>query len=400
LQNPWDRNGLRTKIHTPHRNYIKIWRNQRGLTFSRKGNVVAGQSMPKEKMKAVVHYALQEGAVELREVKSPAELGEDEVLLHTRAVGVCGSEVHQFHNSQSWPVRVPVILGHEFCGVVARAGKTVRGFKAGDRVASETAARICGECAYCRSGEYNLCPNRRGFGAGIDGAMADFVNVPARCLHHLPDAVNWERAALTEPCCVAYNATCVKTQIRGGDSVLILGPGPVGLLCLALAKLSGAGWLGVVGLEKDQKRLAIAAAMGADAILVAGKKIKGADEPITAVRSLGDGLGVDAVIDASGASQPLEFAMAAVRPGGQITKVGWGPQPLGFSLDPLVQKAVRIQGSFSHNYKIWERVISLLASRKLDPLPLVGRVAPLEDWRTCFDQMAEGQIVKGVLMPK
>lgn len=364
----------------------------------------AGQPMPKEKMTAVVHFALQEGAVELREVKSPPEPADDEVLLQTRAVGVCGSEVHQYHNSQSWTVCVPVILGHEFCGVVERAGKAVRGFKAGDRVASETAARICGECAYCRSGEYNLCPSRRGFGAGIDGAMADLVNVPARCLHHLPDAVTWERAALTEPCCVAYNATCIKTQIRAGDSVLVLGPGPVGLLCLALAKLSGAEWLGVVGLEKDQKRLAIAACLGADAILMAGKKKKGekgegTDEPIAAVHSLGDGLGVDIVIDASGASQPLEFAMAAVRPGGQITKVGWGPQPLGFSLDPLVQKAVRIQGSFSHNYRIWERVIALLASGRLDPLPLVGRVAPLEYWKTCFDEMAGGQIVKGVLMP-
>jgi alcohol dehydrogenase/L-iditol 2-dehydrogenase len=364
--------------------------------------MVAGYPMPKKKMAAVVHYALKEGAVELREVMSPPEPADHEVLLQTRAVGVCGSEVHQLHNSQSWPVRVPVILGHEFCGVIARAGKSVRGFKAGDRVASETAARICGECAYCRSGEYNLCPSRRGFGAGIDGAMADFVNVPARCLHQLPDAVTWERAALTEPCCVAYNATCVKTHIRAGDSVLILGPGPVGLLCLALAKLSGAGWLGVVGLEKDYKRLAIAASLGADPILVAGKKKTSSleDEPIAAVHALGDGLGVDVVIDASGASQPLQFALAAVRPGGQITKVGWGPQPLGFSLDPMVQKAVRIQGSFSHNYKIWERVIALLASGRLDPLPLVGRVAPLEDWRICFDEMAGGQIVKGVLMPK
>lgn len=342
----------------------------------------------------------------MREANSPPEPGDDEVLLHTRAVGVCGSEVHQYHNSQSWPVRVPVILGHEFCGVVERAGKAVRGFKAGDRVASETAARICGECAYCRGGEYNLCPLRRGFGAGIDGAMADFVNVPARCLHHLPDGVSWERAALAEPCCVAYNATCIKTQIRAGDSVLVLGPGPVGLLCLTLAKLSGAGWLGVVGLEKDQKRLAIAASLGADSILVAGKKnegekgkSEGAEEPLAAIHSLGDGLGVDVVIDGSGASQPLEFALAAIRPGGQITKVGWGPQPLGFSLDPMVQKAVRIQGSFSHNYRIWERVIALLASGRLDPLPLVGRVAPLEDWKTCFDEMASGQIVKGVLMP-
>lgn len=362
--------------------------------------------MPKGTMSAVVHYALKKGAVELRDAPRPRDLADDGVLLQTRALGVCGSEVHQYHNTQSWKVRVPVILGHEFCGVVVQAGKSVRGFREGDRVVSETAARICGHCAYCLSGEYNLCPERLGFGYGVDGAMADFVMVPARCLHHLPDSISWERAALTEPCCVAYNATCVKTHLRAGDAILILGPGPVGLLCLALAKLSGAGWLGVAGLEQDAQRLAIAKSCGADAVLVAGKKEKdekpqGVDmtDPLSTVRALGDGLGVDVVIDASGASKSLELAMAAVRPGGQITKVGWGPQPLDFSLDPLVQKAVRLQGSFSHNYRIWEKVIMLMGSGRLDPSPLVGRVAPLEDWRICFEEMAAGKIVKGVLKP-
>ncbi len=350
---------------------------------------MAGNSMA-----AVVHYALQPGAVELREVPSPGEPADDEVLLQSGAIGVCGSEVHQYHNSQSWKVNVPVILGHEFCGVVAQVGRAVQGFREGDRVASETAARICGRCAYCRSGEYNLCPKRLGFGYGVDGAMADLVRVPARCLHHLPDSVSFEKAALTEPCCVAYNAACIKAHIRPGDSALVFGPGPIGLLCLALAKLSGAGWLGVAGLEQDKQRLSIAKRLGAERTIIGGR-----DELIQVVRSLGDGLGVDAVIDATGHSTTLELALAAVRPAGQITKVGWGPQPLGFSLDPLVQKAVRLQGSFSHNFGIWEKVIALLASGQLDPSPLVGRVESLSGWRRCFEEMASGEIVKGVLKP-
>ena len=170
--------------------------------------------MPEKSMAAVVHFALKPGAVELRELPRPRDVADDEVLLRTGAVGVCGSEVHQYHNTHSWRVNVPVVLGHEFCGVVARAGKAVRGFREGDRVTSETAARICGQCIYCRTGEYNLCPDRLGFGYGVDGAMAEFVKAPARCLHHLPDSVPFEKAALTEPCSVAYNATCVKTHIR------------------------------------------------------------------------------------------------------------------------------------------------------------------------------------------
>jgi L-iditol 2-dehydrogenase len=350
--------------------------------------------MPAASMAAIVHYALEKYAVELREVPLPGDPADDEVLVSTRAVGVCGSEIHQFHNTQSWPVYTPVILGHEFSGVVAAVGKGVQGFREGDRVVSETAARICGQCAYCRSGEYNLCPQRRGFGYGVNGAMADRVRVPARCLHHLPDAVPFEKASLTEPCCVAFNAACVQTEIRPGDSVLVLGPGPIGLLCLELAKLSGASWVGVTGLKQDAARIQVAQALGVDCALSEGE-----DQVREVVATVGDGLGVDVVIDAAGASAALKMAMAVVRPAGQITKVGWGPQPLNFSLDPLVQKAVRLQGSFSHNFKMWESVLALLASGKLDPLRIVGRIEAYPNWRACFDQMASGEIVKAVLTP-
>ena len=345
-------------------------------------------------MEAVVHYELRDGGVELREVPLPPDPNEGEVTLRTEAIGVCGSEVHQYHNSQSWPVNVPVILGHEFSGVVDKVGPGVLGFREGDRVVSETAARICGHCAYCRSGEYNLCPRRLGFGYGIDGAMADSVRVPARCLHHLPANVPATSAALSEPCCVAYNAVAVKTKIEPGASVLVLGPGPIGLLSMMMAKLCGAGWLAVAGLERDRPRLDLALQLGADRTFSGGR-----EELLAGIREHGDGLGVDAVIDASGSSAVLDLALAAVRAGGQITKVGWGREPLQISLDPLVQKAVRLQGSFSHNYAIWERVIALLASGRLNPAPLVGRVEPLEGWRGCFEDMEFGRIVKGVLKP-
>ncbi|MGH9325062.1 MAG: zinc-binding dehydrogenase [Terriglobia bacterium] len=350
--------------------------------------------MGTHQMAAVVHYALEKGGVELREVPRPSHLADDEVLLRSEAVGICGSDVHQFHNTQGWKVNVPVILGHEFCGTVAEVGRSVKGFKAGDRVASETAARICGHCIYCRSGEYNLCPERLGFGYGLDGAMAEYVKVPARCLHHLPASVSFKKAALTEPCCVAYNATCVQTHLRPGDSVLVLGPGPIGLLCLLLARIAGASWLGVAGLPRDGQRLEIAKSLGASSILV-----KSVEENTEVIHSLGDGLGVDVVMDASGHSAALQLALAAVRPGGQITKVGWGPQALDFSLDPLVQKAARIQGSFSHNYAVWEKVIALLASSRLDPTPLIRRVEPLANWKGCFEEMAAGDAVKNVIQP-
>src|SRR5204863_154332 len=131
---------------------------------------------------------------------------------------------------------------------VAKAGRAVKGVREGDRVVSETAAVICGECLLCRTGRYNLCPDRKGFGYGINGAMASFVKVPARCLHAIPDTLPFTLACLAEPHAVAYNAMCVNSTIRPGDLVVVLGPGPIGLLCARMAALAGADPLIVVGL--------------------------------------------------------------------------------------------------------------------------------------------------------
>lgn len=345
-------------------------------------------------MTAVVQYDLKPGSVEVRELAIP-EIGEDEVLLQVGAVSVCGSDVHQYHGSQSWPVAVPVILGHEFGGVVAKAGKRVKTIKEGDRVVSETASYICGQCMMCRTGAYNLCPQRKGFGYGINGAMAGFVRVPERTLHHIPDSLSFEKAALTEPCCVGYNAVIEKSKVKPGDTVVVFGPGPIGLLCAEMARLAGAGNLIVAGMASDKLRLEAALELGAThAVNLQETDLK------DLVLSLGDGLGAHLVVDAAGASAALKSALDIVRPGGQITKVGWGPQPLGFSIDPLVQKAVTLQGSFSHTFQNWEMVVSMLASGQINLKPIISRVAYLEDWKDCFDGMHNGNYVKTVLQPK
>ncbi len=341
-------------------------------------------------MPAVVNYAKEPHSVELREVKIP-EIGEEDVLLQVKAVSVCGSDLHQWLGGISWKVNYPCILGHEFGGVISQVGKRVKGFKEGDRAVSETAAVIDETSPFTKRGLYNLDPNRLGFGYGVNGAMTKFVKVPARCLHTIPEGLEFTQAVLTEPCSVAYNAVCMNTTIRPGDSVLVIGPGPIGLLCALMAKLNGAGHLIVAGIPGDEKRLEVATQLGADKILTANVE--------EYVKELGDGYGVDLVIDAAGISKTLELAIRVVRPAGQITKVGWGPQPMNFSLDQVVQKAVKLQGSFSHNYPIWERVLSMMASGQLDVRPLISKTAPLEDWLECFEKMHQGEYVKAVLLP-
>src|SRR5687767_6067004 len=341
---------------------------------------------------AVVQYALEPLAVELREVVIP-EIGDDDVLLRVGAVSVCGSDVHQCYNTHSWPVNLPVTLGHEFAGTVAKTGRAVKGFREGDRVVSETAAVVCGECLLCRTGRDNLCPQRKGFGYGVNGAMASYVKVPARCLHNIPDTLPFPLACLAEPHSVAYNAMCVNSTIRPGDMVVVLGPGPIGLLCARMAALAGADPLIVVGLPADVPRLETATRLGAHRV------VNAAEQSVDDVVRSYSALGADLVCEASGASRPLDLALALTRPDGQVTKVGWSPDLLPININPLVQKNLRLQGSFSHTFPTWERVIHLLDRRLTLPDEIVGLTSPLDGWREAFDAMHTGRVIKSVLIP-
>lgn len=339
------------------------------------------------KFNAVVNFAPEKGSVEIREIEKPI-IGAEDVLLEVANVGVCGSDLHQWTADHSWPVNYPVVLGHEFGGHISALGTNVKNWREGDRVVSETAAVIDGNNPLSKQGLYNLDPTRKGFGYGVNGAMTHFVRVPARCLHRVPDKLPFEQACLTEPCSVAYNAVVMNSHIRPGDRVIVIGPGTIGILCAAMANLCGAD-VAIVGLESDRGRLEIARKYGCEPLV--GDAAQWAQQY--------DGLGVDCVIDAAGVSATLKMAMDWVRPNGQITKVGWGPKPINFSLDPMVQKNVRLQGSFSHNWPIWEKVLSLLASGKLDVRPIIGGVWALEDWHSAFEEMHTGNVVKSILKP-
>jgi alcohol dehydrogenase/L-iditol 2-dehydrogenase len=343
-------------------------------------------------MRALVNYERTPYKVEIREKGEP-EIGDDDVLLAVKGVGVCGSDLHQWHASHSWAVNYPVTLGHEFGGIVARAGAKVRGFAEGDRVVSETAASICGQCVYCRTGSYNLCPRRLGFGYGLDGAMADYVRVPARCLHAVPDSVPFEDAAMTEPGCVACNAVMELSRIMPGDTAVVLGPGAIGLMVVQMCRLCSPGKLVLVGTSRDEARLEMGRRLGATHTLLADR-----DDVTASVLALGDGLGAHLVVDCVGISEALKTCMEIVRPAGQITKVGWGRSPVGVSLDPIVQKAVTLQGSFSHNYRTWERVLGLMANGQLDLAPM-RRVFPLTEWESAFKTMDSLEIAKSILVP-
>src|SRR5947208_3083405 len=169
-------------------------------------------------MKALARVAHEPGALEMCSIPDP-DPGPGEVVIAVTAAGLCGSDLEAYPQRLASTTPLPRVPGHEFSGRIVALGVGVEGWSVGDHVVSETAAYVCGTCALCRSGQYNLCPWRRGFGFGVDGAFAPYVRVPVRCLHRVPASLPLHLAALTEPTCVTYNAVVAKAvRLQGAFS--------------------------------------------------------------------------------------------------------------------------------------------------------------------------------------
>jgi len=343
-------------------------------------------------MKALVKFGNKDGQVEIRDVPMP-QIGPDDVLLQVKAVGVCGWDIEMWRHKMANPVTVPVIQGHEFCGVISQLGAAVKDFAEGDPVVSETSAVVCGKCPQCLTGNYHLCPQRKGFGYGVDGAFTDYVKVPRRCLHRMPEGVKFEHACLTEPGCVAYQALVVLSRIMPGTPLLIIGPGPIGLFSLQVAKACGAGPIIVAGTDRHRLRFEAARKLGADLIINVSK-----EDARQIVMDETGGQGAPLVVDAAGNEHALKLAVDTVARQGQITKIGWGPKPVNFSLDPLLSKAVRLQGTFSHNWPTWEAVIAMISQGTLKMDPMISHRIVIDQWKETFQAIQDGHGVKAVML--
>ncbi len=332
--------------------------------------------------------------VELRDVVKPT-VRPGAVLLKVKAAGICGWDIEMWKHTMANPVTIPVTQGHEFSGEIMELGDGVTGWKIGDRVASETSAVVCGECHLCLAGDYQLCPERKGFGYGVDGAFAEFVVVRQEILHAIPQGISYEEAALTEPFCVAHHALTDQIQVKNDDTVLVIGPGPVGLISLQMAKVLGAKKTILAGTSSNAARMKIAADNGwADVTIDIGK-----ENPMQVVAEVTGGRGADVVADCAGGTSALSMALECVRRKGSIVKIGWGPQPFNQSLDILLRKSVILAGTFGHNRKDWNAVIGMFADGRLHPKPMISYVLPLTDWHKAFEMIEAKQAVKVVLVP-
>src|ERR1700753_3920646 len=220
-------------------------------------------------MKALVKYASGEGNVEIQEVEEP-RCGDNQVKLEIAYCGICGTDLHVLHDTfRNYP---PVILGHEFSGTVVEVGSRVTNATRGERVAGLGATAVtCGQCEYCRSGYFIFCANRRGMGHGVNGAFTRYVLMRPDQLYRIPEHFSLEEAALSEPFAAVVQAVTEITTVRSGDTVLVSGPGPMGLLCLKLLVAEGVRAI-VGGAPGDQERLAAALRIGAAAVINVGEQ--------------------------------------------------------------------------------------------------------------------------------
>jgi L-iditol 2-dehydrogenase len=352
-------------------------------------------------MKAVAKSTPAFG-VDVIDVEPPA-LQRDEVLVRVAAAGICGSDVHIYEWTPGYDFLIPhlpQVLGHEFAGEIVAVGDDVRAFRPGERVTSET-GRVCRRCLYCTRGQAILCPQRTAYGRiGLErrGAMTSHVVVPEECLHRVPRGVSLEEAAMSEPAAVALGAVRV-AAIDPAEPVVIFGPGPIGLLVLAMCRALGAGPVVVVGHASDAKRLATARRMGAAETVSAGRGE--ADALTRCVMDLTGGVGAAVVFEASGAPAAAAAGLALLRKGGEMVLVGIYPAPLQLDATrELVRQMKSIRGSYGGSSLDFDRVLTLMAAKRVDVTPLISEVLPLSEAARGFELLRHKDAFKVLLRPE
>ncbi len=338
-------------------------------------------------MRALFKTAPEPGALEIRDTPSP-EPEEGEVIVRVRAASICGSDLHILHWDETARfARPPVILGHEFAGVVTATTRGTRRFREGDLVAAESVV-WCGECRPCREGRTNICEQRQLLGLHRPGGLAEAVAVPERLLHRVPSGLPARFAALAEPATVALHAVLLCPP-RPGDTVLVTGPGPIGLLAGQIARAFGARVL-VAGTRADAAtRLPAAQAVGLEP-LDPGATVS------DALAAMHDGP-VDLVLEASGAGAALEAGMHVVRRGGPITAIGLPSRPPAFDLAGALRNELTLRASYAGLSAEVDRVLALLADGRINAGPLVTCYS-VDQAIGAFDDAADQRVLKPVVL--
>jgi L-iditol 2-dehydrogenase len=337
-------------------------------------------------MKAVMFYA--PGDIRYEETDRP-QVGPGEVLVEIRAALTCGTDLKTYRRGHPVLIKeTPSVFGHEWAGVIAETGPGVDHFAIGERVVAPNSAP-CGRCFYCRRGQLSLCEDL----VLLNGAYAEYIAVPARIvgqnLLRIPDRVPFQHAPLAEPLACAIHGI-ERSKIQLGDTVCVIGHGPIGLMLTRLAKLKGAR---VIVVGRNPAKMEKARALGADDMI----DIRSASDPVEAVRDLTPvSRGVDVAIEAVGTPETWEQAIAVARPGGVVNLFGGckGGTHIRVDTRRLHYDELEIIGVFHHTPRYVRTALSLIESGQIDASALITHKMPLEKLEDAFQLMISGATLK------
>jgi L-iditol 2-dehydrogenase len=329
-------------------------------------------------VRGVTKLAPGRGNVGLADRDEP-QVTAGQVVLDVAAAGICGTDLHI--EDGEYASRPPVTMGHEVSGVVAELGEGVDEAWRGARVVTETYFSTCGRCEWCTSGRTNLCPERRSIGSFVDGGFAPRLLVPARNLHRIPDWLDTRAASMTEPlaCCCQ---SLPPGSVARGDSVLVVGPGPVGLLAAQVARAAG-GEVHVRGTPRDASRLEAAAALGFS----------------TSTTEDGEAGPFDVVVECSGHEAGMAFAFESAGRGARYVQIGLAGKAVTLPFDLTCFKELTITSGNASTPASWDRALELIEQRLVDLDTLLSEAVPLEEWEQAFAATRAGAGIKYVLVP-
>ena len=330
--------------------------------------------------------------LELADVAVP-QPGVEEVLVRVAACGICGSDVHGYDGSSGRRIP-PIVMGHEAAGTIAAVGKNVKQFSEGDRVTFDSTV-YCGDCTYCVRGEVNLCDRRQVLGVSCGdyrraGAFAEYVTVPIRIVHCLPDNLSFPEAALLEAISVALHAVSL-IPVKQADCALVVGAGTIGLLLQQALRVAGCSRVFVT--DVDSTRLKLSEQLGASATYLSKDLAK-------QILAQTNGVGVDVAVEAVGKTETIDAAIESVRKGGSVVLVGNISPQVSLPLQKVVSRQIRLQGSCASAGE-YPRAIKLLSSGAIRVKPLITATAPLDDGPQWFERLHAGEpnLMKVVLTP-
>jgi L-iditol 2-dehydrogenase len=315
---------------------------------------------------------------------------EGEVLIQVKAVGICGSDVHGYMGITGRRI-APMVMGHEFSGIVAAVGAGVTTVKPGDRVAPYPVV-YCGECEFCRQGNVHICLNKTAFGVlECNGAMAEYICVPDKLIFKLADEVSYAVGSMMEPMAVSYRGVNNAGDLSG-KNVLIVGAGTIGLLALAIVKMRNPAKVFVSDLSDN--RLAVASQMGADFAINPNSH-----DLQALVKEETGGLGVDVAFEAVGATPTVQQAMSALKVGGTAVWIGNSAKMINVNMQEIVTRELKVVGTFLYTLKEFGAVVDLLNSGKINVEPMISMETPMENGPALFAKLAKdpGPMIKVVL---